>query len=145
MQSSNSPFMQSYQELPSTVAIFPLSGVVLLPRARLPLNIFEPRYLNMIQDAMQGQRLIGMIQPSSDQSDDLQQVGCAGRITHYAETNDGRLEIILSGLCRFRIAQELPTVRMYTTSLASTVRAWPAPKLPSAPVLYSTAAMRWAA
>lgn len=113
MRTNSSPFMQGFESLPQTLAIFPLPNVVLLPGASLPLNIFEPRYLNMLQDAMQSSRLIGMIQPIGEKADDLQYVGCAGRVTHYVETRDGRLEIVLSGLCRFRVGQELPTVRGY--------------------------------
>ncbi len=109
-----SPFLQTFEQLPGSLAIFPLPGVVLLPGAKLPLNIFEPRYLNMVQDAMQGSHLIGMIQPSQEsESKSLCEVGCAGRITHYRETGDGRFEIVLTGVCRFQIISELPTVRGY--------------------------------
>lgn len=111
---NRSPFTQRYDQLPDTLPIFPLASAVVLPGAELPLNIFEPRYLNMVQDAMHTHRLVGMIQPSDDSSvPALQAVGCAGRITRYAETSDGRLEIVLSGVCRFRITGELDTVRGY--------------------------------
>ena len=111
---TRSAFTQRYDQLPDTLPIFPLSNAVVLPGGQLPLNIFEPRYLNMVQDAMQTHRLIGMIQPRDDDPvPALREVGCAGRITRYAETTDGRLEIVLSGVCRFNIAEELPTVRGY--------------------------------
>lgn len=114
MRPEQSSFIQSYDQLPDTLAIFPLHDTVLLPGANLPLNIFEPRYLNMVQDAMSGNRLIGMIQPCGDSnSSELCEVGCAGRITHYIETHDERLEIILEGICRFRITEEIPTNRGY--------------------------------
>ena len=108
------PFVQPFEHLPATLPVFPLSNAVVLPASNLPLNIFEPRYLNMVQDAMESHRLIGMIQPRDDTANpDLYQVGCAGRITRYAETNDGRLEIALTGLCRFSIEEELSTTRGY--------------------------------
>jgi len=114
MRTKRSPFMQSFDRLPQSLAIFPLPNVVLLPKANLPLNIFEPRYLNMVQDAMRSNQLIGMIQPREDSDPKaLCDVGCAGRITHYRETDDARLEIVLSGLCRFTVIEELPTVRGY--------------------------------
>src|SRR6201993_5346664 len=94
--------------LPAVLPIFPLSGVLLLPRGRLPLNIFEPRYLCMIDDALKGHRLIGMIQPdpaearrSSQTSPALYATGCAGRITSLSETADGRYLITLAGICRY--------------------------------------------
>lgn len=109
-----SPFMQSFEQLPATLPIFPLANAIVLPGSNLPLNIFEPRYLNMLQDAMQNHRLIGMIQPRDESNEPaLYQVGCAGRITRYQETSDGRLEITLTGLCRFRVAEELSTTRGY--------------------------------
>ena len=98
-------------DLPQTLPIFPLNGVLLLPRGQLPLNIFEPRYLAMIDSAMAGTRMIGMIQPSLKEERTLKPplsaVGCAGRITTYAEADDGRYLITLTGVCRFRIASEL--------------------------------------
>lgn len=96
-------------DLPETLPVFPLSGVLLFPRWSLPLNIFEPRYLNMIDDAMSGHRIIGMIQSNSDDRahPSLVRTGCAGRITSYSETDDGRYLISLSGICRFRVAEEL--------------------------------------
>ena len=109
-----SPFVQPFEQLPPTLPVFPLSSAVVLPATNLPLNIFEPRYLNMVQDAIESHRLIGMIQPRYDTANPgLYQVGCAGRITRYAETNDGRLEIALTGLCRFTIGEELSTTCGY--------------------------------
>ncbi len=106
--------MRSYvslDELPATLPIFPLTGTVLLPRGQLPLNIFEPRYLALVDAALSGARFIGMIQPvERDEhvlSLSLSKVGCAGRITSYQETDDGRCLITLTGICRFRVADEL--------------------------------------
>jgi Lon protease-like protein len=104
-------------DLPNRLAVFPLSRAILLPRGRLPLNIFEPRYLTMIDDAMAGNRLIGMIQPTEPEDSverpGLYGVGCVGRITSYSETGDGRYRITLTGICRFRAAEELPAVTPY--------------------------------
>lgn len=108
--------------LPEVLPVFPLTGVLLLPRGRLPLNIFEPRYLAMIRDALGGERLIGMVQPSEPQEDNLGRgatnpplypVGCAGRIMQFAETDDGRFLITLTGISRFRIVEELPLLSGY--------------------------------
>ena len=92
--------------------IFPLNGVLLLPRGLLPLNIFEPRYLAMTRDAMERERMIGMIQPSdpSDPGDNppVYRTGCAGRITSFSETDDGRILITLTGVSRFDVTDELP-------------------------------------
>jgi hypothetical protein len=101
-----------------TLPIFPLAGVLLLPRGRLPLNIFEPRYLAMTRDALAGDRLIGMVQPSDPQqppsgNPPVYPTGCAGRITSFSETDDGRYLITLTGLCRFRIREELPLLNGY--------------------------------
>jgi uncharacterized protein len=100
-------------DLPSTIPIFPLAGALLLPGGRMPLNIFEPRYLQMVDEAIAGSRLIGIIQPSldgalrADGEPELCNVGCAGRIIAFSETGDGRYLISLQGVCRFRIAHEL--------------------------------------
>jgi hypothetical protein len=108
--------------LPDAIPIFPLTGVLLLPRGRLPLNIFEPRYLAMTQDALGGERLIGMVQPSDPQNDNrgggqmnppVYPIGCAGRITAFSETDDGRYLITLTGVSRFRIREELPLLGGY--------------------------------
>jgi len=108
---------RSEATLPTIIPIFPLTGVLLLPRGRLPLNIFEPRYLAMTRDALAGDRLIGMVQPSepaalgSDPS--VYPTGCAGRITSFSETEDGRFLITLTGTSRFRIREELPLLEGY--------------------------------
>jgi Lon protease-like protein len=103
--------------LPAILPIFPLTGVLLLPRGRLPLNIFEPRYLAMTRDALAGDRLIGMVQPSdpgaSGSNPPVYPTGCAGRITSFAETEDERFLITLTGTCRFRIRDELPLLEGY--------------------------------
>ncbi|MBU1377279.1 MAG: LON peptidase substrate-binding domain-containing protein [Alphaproteobacteria bacterium] len=104
--------MASYNQLsdlPQLIPVFPLDGALLLPGGELPLQIFEPRYLNMIDDAMAGDRVIGMIQTrgGSRLRPKLAQVGCVGRITSYAETPDGRYLITLTGVCRFQAGEEL--------------------------------------
>ncbi len=101
---------QHIDDLPQTLAVFPLDGAIVLPDGQLPLNIFEPRYLNMIDDAMAGDRLIGMVQTRAggDRArPDLAKVGCVGKITSFSETADGRYLITLTGVCRFKIVQEL--------------------------------------
>lgn len=109
-----SPFAQSFSQLPNSLPIFPLSNAIVMPRGYLSLNIFEPRYLNMFQDSMRGEQLIGMIQPkNNDDLPNLFDVGCAARISRYEETNDGRLEVVLSGLCRFSIEEEISSIRGY--------------------------------
>ncbi|MEM9054238.1 MAG: LON peptidase substrate-binding domain-containing protein [Pseudomonadota bacterium] len=96
-------------DLPEIIPVFPLAGAMLFPRWSLPLNIFEPRYLNMVDDAMAGDRMIGMVQSLGDDPvvPSLAKIGCAGRITSYAETDDGRYLISLSGICRFGSEHEL--------------------------------------
>ena len=101
-------------DMPEQVPVFPLSGALLLPGAQLPLNVFEPRYLAMFDDAISSNRLIGVIQPALAEAssckgpvDDLCHVGCLGRITSFAETGDGRYVITLGGVCRFRVSEEL--------------------------------------
>jgi uncharacterized protein len=114
-------FIDQYRspaDLPHLLKVFPLPGALLLPHAELPLNIFEPRYLAMISDALASDRLIGMIQPDNDEADlsgapALKQVGCAGRITSFAETPDGRILITLSGICRFAIVKEIISDKPY--------------------------------
>ncbi len=101
----------SYTDLPKSLPLFPLTGVVLLPRGHLPLNIFEPRYLEMVEYALQGDRLIGMIQPVENEDTTLKprlsQVGCAGKIASFQETDDNRYLISLAGICRFRLTGEM--------------------------------------
>ena len=97
-------------DLPALIPVFPLDGALLFPGAQLPLQIFEPRYLNMVDDAMRGERIIGMIQTAGagDRAKPpLAGVGCAGRVTAYAETPDGRYLITLTGICRFAAGDEL--------------------------------------
>ncbi len=99
----------SLGELPAVVPVFPLAGALLLPRTDLPLNIFEPRYVALVEHAMRGNRLIGMIQPARDDQGDtprLARIGCLGRITSYAESDDDRLLISLTGVCRFVVTRE---------------------------------------
>jgi uncharacterized protein len=106
-------------DLPGVIAVFPLPGALLLPRGQMPLNIFEQRYLIMIDDALRGTRLIGMIQhdpahPGPDKNKpQLFSVGCVGRITQLAESGDGRYLIQLTGIARFRVAEELPVDTPY--------------------------------
>lgn len=98
-------------DLPDDLPIFPLTGVLLLPRGQLPLNVFENRYKAMVDDALRSDRLIGIIQPRTTgllTGDDLFTTGCAGRITSFTETDDGRYEIALKGVCRFHVASEKP-------------------------------------
>jgi hypothetical protein len=121
------PMNVSYKgsaDLPETIPVFPLAGALLLPRGQLPLNIFEPRYLAMIDDSLRdGHRLIGMIQPDPSHSDpahpgteekpNLFKVGCIGRITQIAESGDGRYMLQLTGVVRFRVEQELNVATLY--------------------------------
>lgn len=106
------------QDCPRTIPLFPLSGALLLPRGEMPLNVFEPRYLAMVDDALAGRRVIGIIQPldgaaADDPAPALYQVGCAGRVTQWAETGDGRYLITLTGVARFRLAEELDVTTPY--------------------------------
>jgi uncharacterized protein len=114
---SRSVFDPGFEALPRELPIFPLTGVLLLPGSRLPLNIFEPRYLAMTRDALGGDRIIGMVQPQEGAGDAGEpatyRTGCAGRLTEFAETDDGRYIITLTGLLRFDIAAELPQDRPY--------------------------------
>jgi uncharacterized protein len=103
---------ESAADVPDRVPVFPLSGALLLPSGQMPLNIFEPRYLAMVDAVLDGDRLIGMIQPALDTSErapspPLCAVGCLGRITQFSETGDGRYSIMLSGVSRFRIVEEI--------------------------------------
>ena len=102
--------MMQAADLPDIVPVFPLPGALLLPRSRLPLHIFEPRYLQMLEDALKtSQRLIGMIQPCPQpgRNSGLHMIGCAGRVTQFSETEDGRYLITLTGISRFRIQKEV--------------------------------------
>lgn len=114
---------QRPQDLPPRLPVFPLRGAILLPRATLPLNIFEPRYLAMLHDTLAGTRLIGIIQPARSGSSEtesplgksspLRSVGCAGRVTSFQELDDGRLAITLTGICRFEVIGEAATPTAY--------------------------------
>jgi uncharacterized protein len=107
MRAGNYSYVNA-QDLPETCALFPLSGALLLPGGQMPLNIFEPRYLEMIDEAMRTNRIIGIIQPALDGSENgLCTMGCLGRIVSYSETGDGRYHIALAGVCRFRLIEEL--------------------------------------
>jgi Lon protease-like protein len=107
------PLDTQFEELPQILPVFPLRRVILLPDIPLPLNVFEPRYLHMVLDALAIGRLIGIIQPDRVEEEgtpapQLAPVGCVGRITNFSETDDGRLLISLTGICRFQVQRELP-------------------------------------
>lgn len=102
----------AYEDLPESIPVFPLSGVLLLPHGQLPLNIFEPRYRAMIDDALKTDRLIGIIQPA-EQGNGLQSIGCAGKIVHFSEHCDGRYTVTLHGLWRFKVQEEQKPVNGY--------------------------------
>ncbi|MBX3572124.1 MAG: LON peptidase substrate-binding domain-containing protein [Mesorhizobium sp.] len=112
MQAGNA-FYRKAKDLPQEAAVFPLTAALLLPGGRMPLNIFEPRYLEMIDDALGSTRLVGMIQPRldgalrADGEPELCETGCLGRITSFAETGDGRYLVSLQGVCRFRVVEEV--------------------------------------
>lgn len=108
------PFVPEFEALPVTLPVFPLSGVALLPLSDLQLNIFEPRYINMIIDVLGAGRMMGIVQPDATASGNvLYKVGCAGRITIFNETSDGRFLINLTGVSRFSIVEEMATIRGY--------------------------------
>ncbi len=103
------------KNLPKKIPIFPLSNFVIFPKSSVPLNIFEPRYIEMIDDVMKGNRIIGMVQPkkSSEKIPMLHNIGCAGKITTFEETKDRRYVIILVGIIRFRIMEEIENQKLY--------------------------------
>lgn len=111
----------SLDDLPQRIPIFPLVGVLMLPGSQLPLNMFEPRYLEMTRDALAGHRIIGMIQPrdatSTAHEPEVYPVGCAGKIVKFAETEDGRYLITLLGLCRFKVIEELDRTTGYRQTI----------------------------
>ena len=114
----------SITELPNKLAIFPLTGAVLFPQTQLPLNIFEPRYLNMIDEVLSSpDRIMGMIQPNVSKNDpnskNLKRVGCAGRISSFSETGDGRYLVTLTGLIRFEVNNELDTTTQYRQAITN--------------------------
>lgn len=111
-------FHPGFGQLPAEIAVFPLPGALLLPQGRLPLNIFEPRYLAMVADALGEGRMFGMIQPDAarpagDAGPALSRIGCLGRLTSFSETEDGRFLITLTGVIRYRVSEELPMRRPY--------------------------------
>jgi uncharacterized protein len=122
--------------LPDRFPVFPLRGAMLLPGGNLPLNIFEPRYLQMVRDAMRTDRVIGMIQPKAEAEDgaepELYGTGCVGRITNFSETDDGRFLITLTGVSRFDVAQELTVATPYRQVVADFAR-WRADLHPTPP------------
>ena len=104
------------EDLPNKLPVFPLSNFIIFPKTTVPLNIFEPRYIQMIDDAMKGDRIIGIIQPKKSgdlKKPNLYDVGCAGKITSFNETEDGRYLIILNGVCRFKIISEEKHDKLY--------------------------------
>ena len=104
------------EDLPNILPVFPLSNFIIFPRTTVPLNIFEPRYIEMIDQSMKTNRLIGMIQPKKSgqlKKPDLYKVGCAGKITSFNETDDGRYLIILNGVCRFKIMDEINSDNLF--------------------------------
>ena len=105
----------NYKELPEILPIFPLPGVIVLPYGSLPLNIFEPRYISMVEDVLGNNRMIGMIQPNpaSEKNNGLYPIGCASRIVSFSETSDNRYLIELKGVIRFEILKEINTIRGY--------------------------------
>ncbi len=117
MKAGNRPY-RSPDDLPAAIPVFPLPAALLLPRSELPLNIFEPRYVAMIDAALAGDRIVGMIQPDEGKGPgslgpSLCTVGCAGRITAFAETGDGRYMVTLTGIARFVVTEELVTTTLF--------------------------------
>ena len=98
---------------PTEIPIFPLQGVVFFPKTNLPLNIFEQRYLDMINDCIKGEKLMGMVQPKIKGNDEVFDVGCLGKITDFERTKDGRILINLNGIIRFRIKKEINNKKLY--------------------------------
>lgn len=131
---SRGPFDPGFEDLPRVIPVFPLTGILLLPDGQLPLNIFEPRYLSMVRDALADEyRVIGMVQPRQPNPDDnlgpadmattndqpeIYKTGCAGRITAFSESDEGRYMLTLSGICRFDIAEEMTLRDGYRRVLA---------------------------
>ena len=114
--------MQKQNKLPSIIPIFPLSNFIIFPNTTVPLNIFEPRYIQMINDSMKSHRMIGMIQPKKSgelKKPDLYEVGCIGKITSFNETDDGRYLIIINGVSRFKIEEEIKSENLYRSCKVS--------------------------
>ncbi len=103
-------------ELPNKIPVFPLSNFIIFPNTNVPLNIFEPRYIQMVNDCMKGNRLIGIVQPKKTgnlKKPNLYEVGCVGKVTSFNETQDGRYLIVINGICRFKILEELLNDKLY--------------------------------
>ena len=108
--------MDKKEKLPNKISVFPLSNFIFFPNTNVPLNIFEPRYIEMLNDSMKGSRLIGMVQPKKNLENSLDQlynIGCLGKITSFSETEDGRYLIVLNGLSRFKIIKEIKNEKSY--------------------------------
>ena len=104
------------EDLPNILPVFPLSNFIIFPRTTVPLNIFEPRYIKMVDESMKSNRIIGMIQPKKTgelKKPDLHKIGCAGKITSFNETDDGRYLIVINGICRFQITEEIKNENLY--------------------------------
>jgi len=112
---AKNPFVIQYEDLPEVIPLFPLDNAVVMPRCHLPLNIFEERYINMILDSLKNERIIGMVLPESvGKKKTIYKTGTAGRIISFNENSDGKLLIILEGICRFDIKEEVRTDRGYS-------------------------------
>jgi len=108
--------MKKNFKFPDKIPIFPLSNFIIFPNTSVPLNIFEPRYLQMVDDCMKGSRLIGIVQPKKTgelKNPNLYEIGCVGKITSFNETEDGRYLIVLNGICRYKIIDELKNDKLY--------------------------------
>tara|TARA_B100000965_G_scaffold364213_1_gene347700 strand:- start:160 stop:804 length:645 start_codon:yes stop_codon:yes gene_type:complete len=108
--------MKNIKELPENIPVFPLSNFIIFPETTVPLNIFEPRYIQMIDDSMKSNRMIGMIQPKKTgelKSPELYEIGCMGKVTSFSETDDGRYLIVLNGISRFKVIEELKSDKLY--------------------------------
>jgi len=107
--------MKRIKNLPKKISVFPLSNFIIFPNTSVPLNIFEPRYIEMVNDSMKTNRIIGMVQPKNQKKNipELYSVGCAGKITSFNETDDGRYLIVINGICRFKILKEINNNKTY--------------------------------
>ena len=107
--------MKRIENLPKKISVFPLSNFIIFPNTSVPLNIFEPRYIEMVNDSMKTNRIIGMVQPKNQKKNipELYSVGCAGKITSFNETDDGRYLIVINGICRFKILKEINNNKTY--------------------------------
>jgi len=107
--------MKKNENLPKKISVFPLSNFIIFPNTSVPLNIFEPRYIEMVDDSLKTNRIIGMIQPKKQKKNipELYSVGCAGKITNLNETDDGRYLIVINGICRFKILKEINNNKTY--------------------------------